>query len=969
MRPEGVLTLVDLAGSEHRIDSMYHSADRRKEGACINASLMALKECIRARAAGQNASHQYRKSKLTMALKASFLFPSARTLIIATVSPASKDTEHSLNTLRHACIMDGQQEINSNSAPSTATETRFITGGTVEREECGEVDVTDVARKNMAVKKSTGKDVDARTSNGNGVQLVESQMPETTERQRAKSRRASEKKMFAKLGPDCKVLLAASRETLGNDRRQQMRLRRGRPVLSDVDGAKEGASDGSSRWEVSDNRAPPETYCNRYGGSGVQSHGTAQLDSGREKEEERAKERERAREREMEALAKQQKRELFRELHESVYSASQTVPEALLKRQLATLMKLNGFSALEISAALPPSKTDDLLLPSPPNGEAEHPRLSKPSSSSSLASKDSRPGRRPSAERAMESEGRSETLQREVDQASMSVKSRPSSSIRKPLTPLTSPSPSPSPSDAFTAALQLSDSALNEGNRCDADTATKRRSAAAAAASAAATVEQTALTRKTRQEQAKAARDKLDADKRAALLKKIGRSSEQHPGRDPERSPRSSPGEADSKESVHAMEIARLEAALREHGISTTEALSLSKQIQSHQAIILRSKHMEARRREGLKEASEDQVPHSNLRASNSVAEDVDHVVCRPRSAQLRPQTPAAFGGEPSHSTRKTAGREMQGVGASPRAQPQTVTSAARQEFSDSRPQLQGRVSPEGPQQHDGMDSCASGSGFRSRSRSGSGRGGRPTSCLDAGAGAEVDWGDALLREVLSSGTTGHNRSDNSFERSSSSSDKPSNGRSSSWPDAHHQQREYGDYRAPDSGSYRALDVVQGGGEYHQHGQTQQQSRQRTSMHQQQQPFDHDQRQRNQLQPWGELHRSSGHQSSIVPDAFMLHKPRMSIQQQHKLEYDQEQLYLQQRQREQSQWQQQQREAEQREREQLSNDMMRQRSHRDDPQPVQTRHLRSNPIAQQRVGAAAAPWANELTWDQDRAQH
>ena len=31
--PEGVLTLVDLAGSEHRIDSMYHSADRRKEGA------------------------------------------------------------------------------------------------------------------------------------------------------------------------------------------------------------------------------------------------------------------------------------------------------------------------------------------------------------------------------------------------------------------------------------------------------------------------------------------------------------------------------------------------------------------------------------------------------------------------------------------------------------------------------------------------------------------------------------------------------------------------------------------------------------------------------------------------------------------------------------------------------------------------------------------------------------------------
>ena len=31
--------------------------------------------------------------------------PDARTVMIATVSPASKDTEHSLSTLRHACLM------------------------------------------------------------------------------------------------------------------------------------------------------------------------------------------------------------------------------------------------------------------------------------------------------------------------------------------------------------------------------------------------------------------------------------------------------------------------------------------------------------------------------------------------------------------------------------------------------------------------------------------------------------------------------------------------------------------------------------------------------------------------------------------------------------------------------------------------------------------------------------------------
>ena len=64
---EGVLTLVDLAGSEHRIDSMHHSAERRKECSAINSSLMALKEIMRAKATRSNKiTHFYRKSKLTM---------------------------------------------------------------------------------------------------------------------------------------------------------------------------------------------------------------------------------------------------------------------------------------------------------------------------------------------------------------------------------------------------------------------------------------------------------------------------------------------------------------------------------------------------------------------------------------------------------------------------------------------------------------------------------------------------------------------------------------------------------------------------------------------------------------------------------------------------------------------------------------------------------------------------------------
>ena len=49
----------------------YHGKERRKETGKINASLMALKDCIRQRVQGLPLSHQFRKSKLTLALKAS----------------------------------------------------------------------------------------------------------------------------------------------------------------------------------------------------------------------------------------------------------------------------------------------------------------------------------------------------------------------------------------------------------------------------------------------------------------------------------------------------------------------------------------------------------------------------------------------------------------------------------------------------------------------------------------------------------------------------------------------------------------------------------------------------------------------------------------------------------------------------------------------------------------------------------
>lgn len=50
----GLLTLVDCAGSERKEDSNKHDVQRQKEGAEINTSLHALKECIRFKALQQS---------------------------------------------------------------------------------------------------------------------------------------------------------------------------------------------------------------------------------------------------------------------------------------------------------------------------------------------------------------------------------------------------------------------------------------------------------------------------------------------------------------------------------------------------------------------------------------------------------------------------------------------------------------------------------------------------------------------------------------------------------------------------------------------------------------------------------------------------------------------------------------------------------------------------------------------------
>jgi hypothetical protein len=97
---QGRFTFIDLAGSERGADRKSAEREVRLEGAEINKSLLALKECIRA--IDQDSSHlPFRQSKLTQVLKESFL-GQCQTCMIATVSPTANNFEHTVNTLRYA---------------------------------------------------------------------------------------------------------------------------------------------------------------------------------------------------------------------------------------------------------------------------------------------------------------------------------------------------------------------------------------------------------------------------------------------------------------------------------------------------------------------------------------------------------------------------------------------------------------------------------------------------------------------------------------------------------------------------------------------------------------------------------------------------------------------------------------------------------------------------------------------------
>ena len=105
----GKLSLVDLAGSERGTETQSNNRLRRAEGAEINKSLLALKECIRALQArktlGNGDIHvPFRASKLTHVLRDSFVSKSdkSRIIMISCINPSYMSSNHTINTLRYS---------------------------------------------------------------------------------------------------------------------------------------------------------------------------------------------------------------------------------------------------------------------------------------------------------------------------------------------------------------------------------------------------------------------------------------------------------------------------------------------------------------------------------------------------------------------------------------------------------------------------------------------------------------------------------------------------------------------------------------------------------------------------------------------------------------------------------------------------------------------------------------------------
>ncbi|KAF3783803.1 KINESIN-13A Kinesin-13A [Nymphaea thermarum] len=148
----GKISFIDLAGSERGADTTDNDRQTRIEGAEINKSLLALKECIRA--LDNDQIHiPFRGSKLTEVLRDSFV-GNSRTIMISCISPNAGSCEHTLNTLVKSLSKGGnaRKEQSPNSFPTSKDPSLSLAcPGSAEAEEPydqnQEVNVVETGRK------------------------------------------------------------------------------------------------------------------------------------------------------------------------------------------------------------------------------------------------------------------------------------------------------------------------------------------------------------------------------------------------------------------------------------------------------------------------------------------------------------------------------------------------------------------------------------------------------------------------------------------------------------------------------------------------------------------------------------------------------------------------------------------------------------------------------------------------------
>ena len=113
------LSLVDLAGSERATETQSNDKNRLAEGAEINKSLLALKECIRALDTKKNKGEThvpFRNSKLTLVLRDSFLGKAnlCKIIMISCISPSNHSSNHTINTLRYSDRLKEKTNLHNN---------------------------------------------------------------------------------------------------------------------------------------------------------------------------------------------------------------------------------------------------------------------------------------------------------------------------------------------------------------------------------------------------------------------------------------------------------------------------------------------------------------------------------------------------------------------------------------------------------------------------------------------------------------------------------------------------------------------------------------------------------------------------------------------------------------------------------------------------------------------------------------